>query len=98
MIGMGLFPMIWGVVSDHYGRKWVLVSSLASFTAFSIGLCFAPDVNTLIILRTFQSIGIAATLPVRISAFHVCFIPFTSRCYPSILFPPPPGFLSTGTV
>jgi MFS family permease len=102
---MGLFSLVWGNMSDHYGRKVLIVASMCThdqqvgdgepdlvfcfagmFVAFSIGLCFVTDINTLIIMRTFQPIGIAASLSVCIS----CCPPMTMSLIDKFHVPPPP--------
>jgi MFS transporter, DHA1 family, multidrug resistance protein len=60
MLSMLLFflftvgQIVWGPLSDYYGRLSVLYVSLAIFEAFTIACIFARDINTLIVLRTVQ--------------------------------------------
>jgi len=48
-----------GIMADRLGRKRVLVTSLLIFGIFGGGCAFAPDFNTLLILRVLQGIGSA---------------------------------------
>jgi len=48
-----------GIMADRLGRKKVLVTSLLVFGIFGGGCAFAPDFNTLLILRVLQGIGAA---------------------------------------
>ncbi len=57
--GVILTPVL-GVLADRFGRKKILIPSLLLF-AFAGAACgFAPDFNTLLILRIFQGVGSAA--------------------------------------
>ena len=46
--------LIWGPVSDRYGRKKVVVLSLSVLTLTTLGCAFAPTLGMLAILRTCQ--------------------------------------------
>lgn len=51
------FLIIWGKLSDIYGRKPLFLLSILSFAVFS-GLCgAAKSINTLIVFRALQGIG-----------------------------------------
>ncbi len=54
--GIFLSPVI-GVLSDHIGRKKVLLPSLLIFGLAGGACALARDFNTLVILRVFQGIG-----------------------------------------
>ena len=49
-----------GIMADRLGRKRVLVTSLLVFGIFGGSCAFAPDFNTLLILRVLQGIGAAS--------------------------------------
>ena len=38
-----MFPSVAG----HFGRKWVIVATMLTFTAFSVGVAAAKDIGTL---------------------------------------------------
>lgn len=59
---MSAMPLM-GILSDHYGRKKVYLSSLALFTASSLACGFAPNIYTLVVFRFLQGIGGASFLP-----------------------------------
>ena len=43
--------VVYGPISDHIGRKPVLLTTLAIYVAASIGCAFAASIETLIVLR-----------------------------------------------
>jgi MFS transporter, ACDE family, multidrug resistance protein len=59
MPGVILTP-VFGILADRYGRKMVLVPVLFLFALAGTACFFAPDFQTLLILRFFQGIGAAS--------------------------------------
>ncbi|KAK5118546.1 hypothetical protein LTR85_008011 [Meristemomyces frigidus] len=51
LIFMGLSPLFWGPLGQTYGRKWVLVASAFTFTAFSVGCALAPNLAGYFVMR-----------------------------------------------
>ncbi|MEM9270446.1 MAG: MFS transporter, partial [Pseudomonadota bacterium] len=66
LIGYGLGQLVWGLISDAYGRSPALVWSLAGFLAASVGCAFATDYWLLVGLRFAQ--GMCAGAPVMARA------------------------------
>jgi multidrug resistance protein len=60
----GLFSMVWGPLSDRFGRKLVLLVALAFFVVVSIVCIFAPNIIVLIVFRAIQGAAVSATLVV----------------------------------
>ena len=56
--------LIWGPVSDRYGRKKVVVLSLSVLTLATFGCAFAPTLGMLAILRACQGMAAAGFAPV----------------------------------
>ncbi len=54
-----IFGPLGGIMADRIGRKKLLVLSLLLFGIFGGACAFAPDFNTLLILRLLQGIGSA---------------------------------------
>ena len=52
-----LGTLIWGPLSDHYGRKPILVSGLILYALASAACAFTWNVEGLIVCRIFQAIG-----------------------------------------
>ena len=56
-LGFALGQLLYGPISDRYGRKWVLVSGIALYAIASVLCATATDVETLIFVRILQAIG-----------------------------------------
>ncbi len=69
MIGLAVGQLILGPMSDHYGRKPVLIGAMAMFIAAAIVSVFSPTIESFVICRLFQGIGasggyfLARTIP-----------------------------------
>lgn len=61
-LGYAVGQLVWGLASDAFGRKPIMLMSLAGFTLASLGCAFAPNYETLIGLRLLQ--GLAGGAPV----------------------------------
>lgn len=61
---LGLFvgQLLYGTVSDRFGRKPPLYVGLVIYIASSLACAYAPNLNTLILLRFLQAIGACAGL------------------------------------
>lgn len=59
-ISLGVGQLVFGPLSDMFGRKLPLYLGLAVFLAGSIGCVFAPDIETLIAFRFVQGLGACA--------------------------------------
>ena len=59
-VSFGAFQLIFGPVSDMFGRKLPLYIGLVLFAIGGIGCAFAPDITTLNIFRFIQGIGACA--------------------------------------
>lgn len=62
---LGLLPGAFtgGLLADRYGRKTVLIGSVALFGLFSIATALAWDFSSLVIARLITGIGLGAALP-----------------------------------
>ena len=59
-LALGLCQLLYGPLSDHFGRKPPLYFGLALFVVGSIGCALAPDIETLIVLRFIAGVGACA--------------------------------------
>ena len=57
LVGFALAQLIYGPLSDRFGRKPVFLSGMFIFLAATIGCAAATDIETLIVLRFFQAVG-----------------------------------------
>ncbi len=69
MVGLALGQFILGPVSDHYGRKPVLIGAVSLFIIGAVVSTFAPSIHFFNICRLFQGMGasggyfLARTIP-----------------------------------
>jgi len=56
-IGLSFGQLLYGSATDRFGRKRPLYFGLSLYLIASLGCAFAPNVETLIILRLFQALG-----------------------------------------
>jgi MFS transporter, DHA1 family, multidrug resistance protein len=52
--------IVYGPISDHVGRKPVLLAALALYLAVCLGCAFAASIEMLVALRCLQALGVAA--------------------------------------
>ena len=58
--GLAVGQLVYGPLSDRFGRKRPLVVGLALYAVASVGCALAPNIETLIALRFVQALGGAA--------------------------------------
>jgi DHA1 family bicyclomycin/chloramphenicol resistance-like MFS transporter len=63
-ITLGLCQLVYGPISDIFGRKAPIYAGLAIFTVGSIGCAFAPTIEVLIGFRVLQALGACAGMVV----------------------------------
>jgi DHA1 family bicyclomycin/chloramphenicol resistance-like MFS transporter len=51
--------IVYGPISDHIGRRPVLIAALSLYVAASLGCALAGSIETLIVLRGVQAVGVA---------------------------------------
>jgi DHA1 family bicyclomycin/chloramphenicol resistance-like MFS transporter len=57
ILGLAVGQLVYGPLSDRFGRRPALLAGLSIFTIASIAGLFAPDVHTLVLARFFQALG-----------------------------------------
>ncbi len=62
LIGFAAGQIIYGPLSDHWGRKSVLLLALALFCAASLACALAPTIETLVTARALQALGGAGAI------------------------------------
>lgn len=73
LLGLALPQLIYGPVSDRYGRRPVIIFGLAITLAASVMCVFAHSITQLIIGRLLQGIGVSAALSLSRSMFRDMF-------------------------
>ena len=64
LVASGLFSLVWGSISDRFGRKITILIALIMFIAASIVCIFAPSIIVFIVFRIMQGSAVSATLVV----------------------------------
>ena len=62
ILGLAVGQLVYGPLSDRYGRRPLLVAGLLLYTAAGLGAAFAPDVRLLVAARLVQALGGCAGL------------------------------------
>jgi MFS family permease len=69
---MGIAPIFWAVLADHYRiRRILILSSLVIFVGASLGCALVTNVWGLVVLRCVQSIGASCTSSVGAGSIAV---------------------------
>ncbi|KAJ7889957.1 MFS general substrate transporter [Mycena olivaceomarginata] len=68
MVFQGLSPMVWGTISDTYGRRHAFILCLLLLSLSCVGLALTPtsDYWLLLLLRCFQAAGSASTVAISV--------------------------------
>lgn len=67
MIGLGIGSVIWGSLSDRYGRKPMLLWSLGAFAVATAVCVFSPSIHFFVVSRLFQGIGAGGAMVLSFS-------------------------------
>jgi DHA1 family bicyclomycin/chloramphenicol resistance-like MFS transporter len=62
LLAFGVSQLVWGPLSDRFGRRPVLLAGLAAYTLASIGCALAPTMSLLIVWRTVQGAAMGAAV------------------------------------
>lgn len=64
MIGISVCQLIYGPLSDRYGRKYVLLAGMVIFTLASLGCALSASIEFLVAMRFLQAFGACAGMVV----------------------------------
>ncbi|MET3370946.1 UNVERIFIED_CONTAM: AAHS family benzoate transporter-like MFS transporter [Jeotgalibacillus campisalis] len=67
LVGVGLGALFIAPLSDKFGRRKLLIACVASFSLFTIGVAFAPNVAVFSLLRMLAGLGLGACLPAALA-------------------------------
>ncbi len=62
LLAFGLSQLIWGPLSDRFGRRPILLIGLAAYVVAAIGSALAPSMTLLIVWRTVQGAAMGAAV------------------------------------
>ena len=62
LLAFGISQLVWGPLSDRFGRRPILLLGLALYTLASIGCVLAPSMFLLIVWRTLQGAAMGAAV------------------------------------
>ncbi|MCX2454263.1 purine nucleoside transporter PunC [Pedobacter sp. PLR] len=60
LAGYGIAQLLWGPISDKFGKPKTVLMGLSIFTIASLGIYFTHNVSLLLLLRLIQAIGVCA--------------------------------------
>ncbi|MCP6576757.1 MFS transporter, partial [Klebsiella pneumoniae] len=60
LAGFAFAQLLWGPLSDRFGRKPVLLLGLAIFAVGCLGMLWVRDAAWLLVLRFIQAVGVCA--------------------------------------
>src|ERR1041384_4651314 len=63
MVGMMVGGAIGGVLGDKIGRRAALLGSVFTFGILTVGVAFANDITTLVVLRFLAGLGLGGAMP-----------------------------------
>ncbi|MCO5090441.1 MAG: multidrug effflux MFS transporter [Bosea sp.] len=73
LLGFGVAQIVYGTLSDRYGRRPVLLAGLAIYVVASIAAAFAGSFEAMMAARVLQGIGAAATRVLVVSIVRDCY-------------------------
>lgn len=62
LFGKAFSMILWGLASDSYGRRPVFIAGLFLFIGSNCGAAFSNSIETLLLCRFMQGVGVGATL------------------------------------
>ncbi|MDF1601768.1 MFS transporter [Mesorhizobium sp. YIM 152430] len=93
-LGMLIGAAVFGRLADRFGRRRILIGTVAMDAVFGIASAFAPDFQTLLLLRFLTGLAVGGTLPVDY-AMMAEFLPPSRRGRWLVMLE---GFWAVGTV
>jgi MFS family permease len=67
LIGVGIGAVTVGPLTDRFGRRITLISSIALFSLLTLAVAFAQDVTQFTVLRFLAGLGLGACLPTALA-------------------------------
>jgi multidrug resistance protein len=64
LFAMAISSLIWGVLSDYYGRKPITIFGIGAFILSTVGCYFSPNIYMFLVFRGLQGCSVSETLVV----------------------------------
>jgi predicted MFS family arabinose efflux permease len=78
LLPYGLATLVWGPLSDRFGRRTVILGSLLLFIAFTLATASARDLGLFLMWRIATGAGASGVVPIRLTRIGVV-VPFQRR-------------------
>ncbi|WP_133128678.1 multidrug effflux MFS transporter [Legionella nagasakiensis] len=62
LLGKAISMMLWGILSERYGRKPIFIFGLVLYTSSNFLAAFSPSIHIFLMLRFIQGVAVGATL------------------------------------
>jgi DHA1 family bicyclomycin/chloramphenicol resistance-like MFS transporter len=62
LLAFGVSQLVWGPLSDRFGRKPVLLAGLSCYVVAALGGALAPNIDVLVLWRTVQGAALGASV------------------------------------
>ena len=62
LLAFGISQLVWGPLSDRFGRRPVLLLGMSAYVVASVGGAFSPSMDLLIVWRTLQGAAMGAAV------------------------------------
>jgi DHA1 family bicyclomycin/chloramphenicol resistance-like MFS transporter len=73
LLGFGGANILYGPISDRFGRRPILIGGMACYALFSFGVAISSSFAMLLAFRVLQGVAVAATRVVTISTVRDCY-------------------------
>lgn len=73
LLGFGVAQIVYGTLSDRFGRRPILLFGLVVYVAASIAAAFAGSFEAMMVARVVQGVGAAATRVLVVSIVRDCY-------------------------
>ena len=73
LIGFGIAQLIYGPLSDRFGRRTPIIAGLIIYILSALAIVFVPSFTAMLVLRFIQGAGSAATRVVTVSVIRDAF-------------------------
>jgi DHA1 family bicyclomycin/chloramphenicol resistance-like MFS transporter len=60
LLAFGISQLVWGPLSDRFGRRPILLVGMAAYVVASIGSALSPNIATLVVWRILQGVSMGA--------------------------------------